>query len=141
MTRQLLSVICTKTHKHSLTHKYTNTRTESGEDKRQPERKGFEKISREKIEKKKRKSHWMKKKTIPSKSVRESESRNENISSRKSRTYHPLFWAAVPKGPMTYAFTHRGYFSFSSFFSFSVHPLRSSYPSLEAQIPALRPKS
>ena len=31
----------------------------------------------------------------------------------------PFFWAAAPKGPMTYAFTHRGNFSF---FSFSVRP-------------------
>ena len=47
--------------------------------------------------------------------------------------------AAAPKGQMTYAFTHRGNFSnSSSFFSFSVHSLRISYPSLEAQIPALR---
>ena len=36
------------------------------------------------------------------------------------------YWAAAPKGPMTYAFTHRGNFSFffSFFFFFSsVHPL------------------
>ena len=46
---------------------------------------------------------------------------------------HISFWAAAPKGPMTYAFTHRGNFSFSS--SFSVHPLRSSYPGLGAKIP------
>ena len=52
------------------------------------------------------------------------------------------FWAAAPKGPMTYAFTHRGYFSFfSSSSSFSVHPLRSSYSSLEAHILSYRPKS
>ena len=44
------------------------------------------------------------------------------------------------EGPMTYAFTHRGNFSFS-FFSSSVYPLQSSYPGPEAQIPALRPES
>ena len=52
---------------------------------------------------------------------------------------HP-FWAAAPKGPMTYEFTHTGNVSFSSFSS-SVHPLQSSYPGLEAHILALRPKS
>ena len=52
-----------------------------------------------------------------------------------------LFWAAAPKGPMTYAFTHKGNFSFF-FFSFSVCPLRlklqpqGSNHSLEAQITA-----
>ena len=40
------------------------------------------------------------------------------------------FWAAAPKGPMTYAFTY------AEIFPKSVHP-----PSLEAQIPVPRPKS
>ena len=51
------------------------------------------------------------------------------------------FWAAAPKGPMTYPFSHRGNFSFfSSFFFFSVPPLRlksqpqGSNPSPNAQI-------
>ena len=41
-----------------------------------------------------------------------------------------LFWAAAPKGSMTYAFTHMGIFSFSSS-SFYVPP---------SQIPISRPK-
>ena len=53
------------------------------------------------------------------------------------------FWAAAPKGSMTYAFTHRGNFSSSS--SFIPLPLKSQprgqNPSLEAHILASRPKS
>ena len=45
------------------------------------------------------------------------------------------FWAAAPKGLMTYAITDRGNFSFSfSFSSFSVHP------PIEAHILASRPE-
>ena len=44
------------------------------------------------------------------------------------------FWAAAPKGPMTYAFSHRMISILSSFSFFSVPPL-------EAQIPASRLKS
>ena len=44
------------------------------------------------------------------------------------------FWASAPKGPMTYAFTHRGNFSFFSSSFSSVHPLRSSYPGLGPMI-------
>ena len=65
------------------------------------------------------------------------------LSHRSNNDKTLLFWAAAPKGPMTYAFTHRGNFSSSSSFS-SVHPLepqiqlRSPKSSLKAQIPALK---
>ena len=50
------------------------------------------------------------------------------------------FWAAGAKGPMTYAFIHRGNFCF--FFSFSIcPPCLGSNPSLETQIPAFRLKN
>ena len=63
------------------------------------------------------------------------------------------FWAAAPKGAMTYAFTHRGNFSFSSFFSsFYVPPpqiLKSGPgtldqgqgPSIRARDPQTGPRS
>ena len=58
------------------------------------------------------------------------------------------FWAAAPKGSMTYAFTHMG--SFLLLLLLCTPPPPASrpisqpggpYPSLEAQIPVLRSKS
>ena len=92
------------------------------------------------------------------------------FSNRSAIIQSPPFWAAAPKGPMTYAFTQGKFFlllqrtpplasslraqilpdlcfhicrnfSFSSFSFFFVPPPRGPIPSLEAQIPALRLKS
>ena len=53
-----------------------------------------------------------------------------------------FFWAAAAKGSMTYAFSHMGNFLLLFFSSFFVRPSPPrSNPSLEAQIPAVRPKS
>ena len=48
------------------------------------------------------------------------------------------FWAAAPKGSMTYAFTHMGDFLLLLLLLLRPPP---SNPSLEAQIPVSRPKS
>ena len=59
------------------------------------------------------------------------------------------FWAAAPKGSMTYAFTHMGNFLLLLLLLRTPLPPASRpishpggpYPSLEGQIPVLRPKS
>ena len=51
---------------------------------------------------------------------------------------HLPFWAAVPKGSMTFTFTHMGNFLLLPLLPHSPSP---SDPTLEAQIPVLRPKS
>ena len=65
-------------------------------------------------------------------------------------TYASPFWAAAPKGSMTYAFTHMGNFLLLLLLLLLRPPPPASrpisqpggpYPSLEAQISVLRPKS
>ena len=54
------------------------------------------------------------------------------------------FWAAATKGSMTYAFTHVGNFFLLLRTPPASRPISQPggpYPSLEAQIPVLRPKS
>ena len=51
------------------------------------------------------------------------------------------FWAAAPKGSMTYAFTHKENFLLLLLLLLLLRPLPPSNPSLEAQIPVSRSKS